>query len=478
MLFNSLDFLIFFTLVVVVYFAMPHRFRWLFLLAASYYFYMCWKVEYIVLILIATTIDYIAGHFVGPGKPFRKLILAVSLGTNLGILFCFKYLNFVSGELRALFDQFNVFAGFPVYHLILPVGISFYTFQSMSYTIDVFRGQKEPEKHFGIYAVYVAFFPQLVAGPIERSTSLMPQFRIPKQFDYDRFCSGLQLMLWGFFKKLVIADRLAMYVDTVYSNPGAFKSAPLILATYFFAFQIFCDFSAYSDIAIGAARILGFDLMKNFNQPYFARSIREFWQRWHISLTTWFRDYLYIPLGGNRVVKWRWQTNIMIVFVLSGIWHGANWTFLIWGVLHGGYLLVSLWTRGLRDRVVHVTRLDRVPYLHKMLQRVFIFHIVLIAWVFFRARNLFEAIVVFKGMVSGVPSIFHINVALGKYELLIAFIALACLEFVHFLQHRYGVSNVLNRMPVALRWGCYYATILAILMFGQFNLTEFIYFQF
>lgn len=249
--------------------------------------------------------------------------------------------------------------------MLLPVGISFYTFQSLSYSIDVYRGEKEPERNFGKFALYVAFFPQLVAGPIERSTNLLPQFDRRISFDYDRFVSGLRLMLWGFFKKIVIADRLAIYVNEVYNSPAEFQGLTLILATYFFAFQIYCDFSGYSDIAIGAARIMGYDLMINFRQPYFSQSIAEFWKRWHISLSTWFKDYLYIPLGGNRVAKNRWYFNLMAVFLISGLWHGANWTFVLWGFLHGFYLVFSIWTQNIRDTISHAFRVDRFPALQR-----------------------------------------------------------------------------------------------------------------
>ncbi|MCE7945771.1 MAG: MBOAT family protein, partial [Chlorobi bacterium CHB1] len=312
MLFHSLEFIIFFPVVVAIYFLAPLRFRQFFLLLASYYFYMCWKAEYAVLILLSTGIDYVAA----------------------------LHMHKTSG-------RGNIFYEFPLFDILLPVGISFYTFQTLSYTIDVYRSEKTPERNFIKFALYVTFFPQLVAGPIERSTRLLPQFDHEHKFDANRVVSGLRLMLWGFFKKLVIADRLALYVNEVYNNPADYTGLPVIIATYFFAFQIYCDFSAYSDIAIGAARVLGFDLMKNFRQPYLAQSIGEFWKRWHISLSTWFRDYLYIPLGGNRVSRLRWYVNLMAVFLISGLWHGANWTFVVWGALHGSYFVLSLLTQKL-----------------------------------------------------------------------------------------------------------------------------------
>ena len=307
MLFNSLQFLAFFPVVVAVYFAMPKRLRWAFLLAASYYFYMCWKPEYVLLIWASTAVDYIAGLQMSKAinKSSRRAWLALSLSTNLGILFSFKYWNFFSENVRDLLGRMDVTAGIPEFDLLLPVGISFYTFQTLSYSVDVYRGRLEPERHLGRFALYVAFFPQLVAGPIERASRLLPQFWQDIDFDYDRMGSGLRQMTWGMFKKVVVADRLAIYVDSVYSDPSAHQGLPVVAATYFFAFQIYCDFSGYSDIAIGAARVLGFDLMENFKRPYFARSVSDFWRRWHISLSTWFRDYVYIPLGGSRTTPSR-----------------------------------------------------------------------------------------------------------------------------------------------------------------------------
>ena len=282
---------------------------------------MSWKAEYLILIIISTIIDYFAAIQMSKQtvSSKRKLYLLLSLFVNLGLLFGFKYFNFFSDSLCTIFDQFNIFYNVPTFKVLLPVGISFYTFQTLSYTIDVYRKKREPEKHLGIFALYVAFFPQLVAGPIERSTRLLPQLVEKYNFNYDRVTDGLKLMLWGFFKKVVIADRIAVIVNQVYSNPNEAAGIPLLIGTYLFAFQIYCDFSGYSDIAIGAAKVFGIDLMQNFRRPYFAKSIREFWQRWHISLSTWFRDYLYRPLGGNHTSRWRWYYNIMIVFLISGL---------------------------------------------------------------------------------------------------------------------------------------------------------------
>ena len=338
MLFNSFEFLIFFVIFFVIYFAVPHKYRWAFVLVASYYFYMSWNVGYVFLILGSTTLDYLISKKMAglPNKAQRKKYLIVSIIFNLGLLFIFKYFNFFG----SLISQIIVILGWnyqvPFVDLPLPVGISFYTFQTMSYTIDVYRGKTKAESHFGIFALFVSFFPQLVAGPIERPSRLIPQFYKKIDFDYKRVTSGLKLMTWGLFKKIVIADRLAYYVNTVYSDPSSFDSFALIVATYFFAFQIYCDFSGYSDIAIGVARVFGFELMENFRQPYFSQSISEFWGRWHISLSTWFKDYLYIPLGGNRVAKPRWLLNLLIVFVVSWALAWCKWNLHCLG---GGFMV-------------------------------------------------------------------------------------------------------------------------------------------
>ncbi|MGE0267487.1 MAG: MBOAT family protein [Candidatus Omnitrophota bacterium] len=331
MLFNSFEFLLFFPVVAFVYFVLPFRFRWPWLLLSSYYFYMCWKPEYVVLIILSTLIDYYIGLSMAEAKnrTHAKHLLTLSIICNLGVLFAFKYYNFFNASFRELFSHFNIFYNVPSFKVLLPVGISFYTFQSLSYTIDVYSGKRPAEKHLGLFALYIAFFPQLVAGPIERSTHLLPQLYKKNHVDYQRVTDGLKLILWGLFKKIVIADRLAYFVNYVYNNPAGGHGYYILIATYFFAFQIYCDFSGYSDIAIGSAQVMGYELMENFKRPYLAQSIPEFWKRWHISLSTWFKEYLYFPLGGNRVPVLLWARNILVVFLLSGIWHGANWTFFV-----------------------------------------------------------------------------------------------------------------------------------------------------
>lgn len=479
MLFNSIQFLIFFPVVVAAYFALNPRYRWLLLLGASYYFYMSWKAEYIILIIISTMIDYYAGLHMGKaaGKTGRKKYLLLSIVSNLGILFGFKYFNFFNESARTLFNQFNIFYNVPAFEMLLPVGISFYTFQTLSYSIDVYRGDKEPETHLGIFALYVSFFPQLVAGPIERATTFLPQFYRVHQFDYQRVTDGLKLMAWGFFKKLVIADRVAVVVNTVYNNPTEYSGIPLLIATYFFAFQIYCDFSGYSDIAIGAARVMGFDLMENFKQPYFSKSVAEFWRRWHISLSTWFRDYLYIPLGGNRVGPWHWYGNLLIVFLVSGLWHGANWTFVIWGALHGFYILCSIWLAGLRAKVGGVLGNGPFGRLQKHIQVLGTFHLVTFAWIFFRANSVQDAFYIVSRLFDfRLQTSFDIG--LGISDLIIAVIAIWLMEFVHLIQREGSVRQIVAARPIWVRWPVYYALVLIILMFGKFGVKEFIYFQF
>ena len=337
MLFNSFAFAVFLPIVFILYWVLPHKARWILILAASYYFYMSWNAKYIFLILFTTIISYVAAILLEKTENLRtkKGILVGTAVICLGVLFFFKYFNFVSESVTAVFRLFAIQMNPVLLNLLLPVGISFYTFQTLSYVIDVYKGDVKVEHHFGYYATFISFFPQLVAGPIERTNNLLPQIKTEHKFNYDQATYGLKLMVWGYFKKIVIADTLSQFVSKVYDAPQGFSGFALILATVFFTLQIYCDFSGYSDIAIGTAKLLGINLMTNFKSPYFSQSIKEFWSRWHISLSTWFRDYVYIPLGGSRVGKIRHAVNLLITFLISGLWHGANWTFVIWGGIHG-----------------------------------------------------------------------------------------------------------------------------------------------
>ena len=486
MLFNSIQFLFFFAIVMVLYFAIPYRFRWFLLLAASYYFYMTIKPGFIAFILLSTFITYYAGLQMGKkeSKSERKKFLLLGLVLNLGLLFLLKYYNFFGNSLSFLLTRFQIGYHIPALNLLLPVGISFYIFKSVSYSIDVYRGDQPPEKHLGHFALYVAFFPQLLAGPIERATRFLPQVREKFDFDYLRVAKGFRRMLWGLFQKMVIADNLAPLVDSVYNNPTHYQGTSLVLATVFFAFQIYCDFSGYSDIAIGAAQVLGYRTMENFNRPYFSSSVPEFWRRWHISLSTWLRDYLYMPMGGNRVPIPRWYFNLFIVMLICGFWHGANWTFLIWGGLHGLYLALSAFTQRMRRKFYEVIGLERVPRLHRYLKVAVTFSLISFAWIFFRANNVTDAFYVVSHLPIGWKSVLHIQglketpfLAL-KFELIIAMFSMALLILVHWMERRGPIVENLSRRPVWLRWSVYYSIVLSILLFGNIGVKQFIYFQF
>lgn len=478
MSFISPEYVLFFCLVLPAFFLTAHRWRWLLLLTVSYFFYAYGNIQYLPLIIFSTVVDYIAArmiHRYDEHERWRRVWLALSVCVNLGVLFYFKYFNFFSEAGATAFGYTAV-----THDFVLPIGISFYTFQSMSYTIDVFRRRLQPETHFGTMATYVAFFPQLVAGPIERATNLLPQFRKVQSFNPDRAVAGLQQILWGFFKKVVIADRVAIYVNAVYNDVEQHTGATLILATVFFAIQIYCDFSGYSDIAIGTARIMGFDLMENFRQPYFSQSVREFWGRWHISLSTWFRDYLYIPLGGSRVALGRNLLNLMIVFVVSGLWHGAGWTFIIWGALHG---LAVAGLALLRHFKINLLPGHNLPM--TMLRVVLTLAFVCFAWIFFRANSLADAQYIVAHLLLLDPSVdlmapFADGLLGAQTEFWLSLALIAFLFVVDALDARWRLPVVLARIPLPLRWATYYALAGAVLFTGLYGVGSqpFIYFQF
>jgi len=446
---------------------------------------MSWKAEYVILIMFSTLVDYTAGIQIYKAKTPRrkKIFLGMSLLVNLGMLFFFKYFNFFSSSFQQVLHAFSIPFSPLTLKVLLPIGISFYTFQSLGYIFDVYRSKIKPERHLGIFAVFVSFFPQLVSGPIGRAGDLLPQFVKKQRFDSKRLADGLNLMLWGFFQKVVIADNLAIVVNAVYNNLGNFTGIPLMLATIFFAFQIFCDFAGYSNIAIGAAKIMGIDLMINFRRPYLAVSIADFWRRWHISLCSWFRDYLYIPLGGSRVSVPRWYGNLMIVFLISGLWHGAKWTFVIWGALNGFYLVFEAATARLRKAAAQRSGLDKFPKLYKTLQIGTTFTLVSFGWIFFRASSLSDAIYVITHFFSNISfNIFNnpnYDIGIGWAGLLVLLLSLAVMESVHFLQERgMGARNFFLARPLAIRWSAYLAVIVLILLLGSFGKSTFIYFQF
>ena len=490
MLFNSLHFLVFFPLVVGLYFSLPPRWRNPLLLIASYYFYMSWRPEYALLLLATTLIDYYSGYRMSqrPAKAQRRPYLWLSLASNLGTLFVFKYFNFFRDSALQLAQALHLpTAAVPTVSLLLPVGVSFYTFQSVGYIIDVYQGKLAGERNFGRFALFVAFFPQLVAGPIERGGHMLPQFRRTHSFDYARVVSGLRLMAWGLFKKVVVADRLALLVNPIFNNPRQHPEGPLLLlATLAFTFQIYGDFSGYTDMARGAARILGFDFNLNFRQPYFSASVPEFWRRWHISLSGWFRDYLYIPLGGSRVRPARAYFNLFVVFLVSGLWHGANWTFVVWGALHGAYLVLSTWARPWRERLAQATGLAAQPKLRRGLGTLFTFALVAYAWIFFRANNLADALYITRQLPQGWSNLsgHEIGQLLLEFsqhyrpELPAAVLGIGLMMSVEYFGIHRSLQAWWSQRTVVLRWSGYVALTLLIVYLGIFNNTQFIYFQF
>lgn len=493
MLFNSLHFLVFFPVVTALYFLVPHRARWALLLAASCYFYMVFRPVYVLILAFTIGVDYFSAILIerSEGRRRRAWLLA-SIFANVGVLAVFKYYNFLNESLRGLLDAAGLALPVPpLLSILLPVGLSFHVFQSLSYTIEVYRGNQRAERHAGIFSLYVMFYPQLVAGPIERPQNLLHQFRERHAFDYARVVAGLQLMLWGFFKKVVIADRLAPFVNAVYDDPHSYHGVSLVVATVFFAFQIYCDFSGYSDIALGSAQVMGFRLMKNFDRPYFSQSVAEFWKRWHISLSTWFKDYLYVSLGGNRVARPRWFFNLFFTFLVSGLWHGANWTYVVWGAINGAYLVLEILLGEAAARAgIKAPEGGFWYWPVRAARTAATFACVCFAWVFFRANNLADARHIVTHMFDGLGTLARdvrglafvkMNILMGrdKWEFVIALLALAVLFTVHVAQRRGSAREFLARRSAGLRWGLTYAVVIAILFFGAFNeAQQFIYFQF
>lgn len=476
MLFNSFEFLIFFVVVTTLYYLLPHKWRWLHLLIASCVFYMAFIPVYILILFFTIIIDYIAGIMIenAAGRR-RKAFLTMSIIANVGVLAVFKYYNFFVGNVNELLQSWHITTHpLPLLNILLPIGLSFHTFQAMSYTIEVYRGKHKAERHFGIYSLYVMFYPQLVAGPIERPQNMLEQFHEKHYFNADNISNGLKLMLWGFFMKVVVADRLALYVNAVYNNPGEHNGTSLALATLFFTIQIYCDFAGYSLIAIGSAQTMGFKLMTNFNRPYFSRSISEFWSRWHISLSSWFRDYLYIPLGGNRLGVPRWYFNLFFVFLVSGLWHGANWTFLIWGALNGFYLIFAIITKDARSALTKAIGLDRLPVLNHFLQIATTIVLCAFAWIFFRANTVADAFQVIRKIFAEQGSLFKDNDVFIYSFLGVSLLFLAEVK-KEYLKDRLPVFSHRN---IFARYFFYIALVAAIILMGVFDGGQFIYFQF
>jgi alginate O-acetyltransferase complex protein AlgI len=472
-LFNSFDFVIFYVVVTALFFALPHRFRWLLLLTASCIFYMFFIPIYILILLITIVIDYYAGLWIEDTDDQKKkrMLLTMSIVSVTAMLFVFKYFNFFNANFAAMAETLGLNYPIGALRIILPIGLSFHTFQSLSYVIEVYRGKQKAERHFGIYALYVMYFPQLVAGPIERPQNVLHQFHEEQRFDVKRLRDGLTLALFGLFKKVVVADALSIYVDAIYGNATHHTGASLLLATLFFAFQIYCDFSGYSDIARGVSRVYGVELMKNFDTPYFSISIAEFWSRWHISLSTWFRDYVYIPLGGNRVSLPRNLANLFFVFMLSGFWHGANWTFIVWGALHGAYLISGrLWT-ALRENM-GMTPPHRASLPRKLLAWAWTMALVVVAWVFFRAENVQSGFYIVRHMLVPRGPVFSDPV------LLQGALGIAVIAALEYVQNRVRFFDELERFSLPVRFGYSLALLFGIVLFGIEQGSQFIYFQF
>ncbi len=498
MLFNSLQFLIFLPIVVLVYYILPKKIRYIWLLVTSYYFYMCWNAKYAILILFSTIVTYLTGILLEKCKKspmdeakrirYKKLCVAGSMIINLAILFFFKYFNFAFYNLQQLFAHFHIVLNQPKFDVALPVGISFYTFQALGYTIDVYRDDIYAEKNFFRYALFVSFFPQLVAGPIERSKNLLHQLAKPNKVTFKDMRQGVLIMLWGYFLKVVLSDRISIFVDYVYGNYETKPGAYLIVATLLFAIQIYCDFAGYSIIAIGVAKMFGVNLMENFNAPYLSQSVAEFWRRWHISLSSWFRDYLYIPLGGNRKGKLRKYINIMITFGVSGLWHGASWSFVAWGLLNGLYQVIGALMAPVRDKVVKIFGFHRENFSHKLFKRAVTFILVDFAWIFFRADTFRQGLRIVKSMftvynpwilVDG--SLYRCGVERHGFTLML--ICIGIFIIADILKYRgVKVSEEIEKQDFWFRWLVYIGAIMGILVFGvwgsDYDVAGFIYFQF
>lgn len=483
--FNSLQYVLFLPVTVALYFILPKKIKNPMLLIASYFFYMCWEPVYALLMLFSTAATYLCSILIDKkalGK--RKLWLVLCLAVNLAILFFFKYYNFTADSFTSLFGLLGSEATVPTLNILLPVGISFYTFQALGYTMDVYRGDIPCEKNFIDYALFVSFFPQLVAGPIERTGNIVPQLKAEHKFSFSNLRDGTTLILWGLMKKMVIADNLAVIVNNGYNNPKEYTGMQLAFATVCFAFQIYCDFSAYSDIARGSAKLMGIELCRNFNCPYIADSIKDFWRRWHISLSTWFKDYLYFPLGGSRVKKGRHILNVLIVFLVSGVWHGAAFTYIIWGALHGLYQAVGILLTPLREKVIYRIIPKNNPFM-KAVKIIGTFALVCFAWILFRANSLSDAVYITEKIISipfdGILPLAFGAMGLSRKTLAAVGICTAILYTVDVINLKKPLAQLLGK-TVFLKYAVFFLLIICIFVFGYygegFDPQAFVYFQF
>jgi len=482
MLFNSLDFAIFLPIVFALYWLLPReqvKLQNVLLLAASYFFYACWDFKFLFLLIFSTILDYISGIMMAEAgsRRIKKMWFWASIGINLGFLGVFKYYNFFADSFAASLSAIGIEASISTLSLILPVGISFYTFHGLSYVIDIYHDKIKPERNIVNYSLFVSFFPLLVAGPIERATHLLPQIQRQRNFNYGKAIDGLRQILWGLFKKVVIADNCAEFANVIFNNSEDYSGSTLIVGALFFTVQIYCDFSGYSDIALGVARLFGVELLRNFAFPYFSRDIAEFWRRWHISLTTWFRDYLYIPLGGSRGGTWMKVRNTFIIFLVSGFWHGANWTFIVWGALNAFYFLPLLLSNKNRNNIEIVAKNKLLPSFAELRGIALTFTLTTMAWIFFRAENLPHALSYYSGIFSA--SLFSMPDFPGDGRALVVILLAILFFIVEWLgrESRYAIENIGYCFNRPMRYAVYYAIAFTVVYFGGKE-QEFIYFQF
>ena len=476
MLFNSIGFIIFLPIVFTLYWSFKDsKYKNIILLIASYYFYACWNWKFLFLLIFSTALDYYTGIKISESKEVKskQFWLTLSILINVGFLGFFKYYNFFVSSFVEAISHIGIHINTWTLKVILPVGISFYTFHGLSYVIDIYRGKVKPVRNFVDYSVFVSFFPLLVAGPIERATHLLPQIQSKRTFNFNNAADGLRQMLWGFFKKIVIADQCASYTTAIFNNQHAYSGSDLLMGALFFSFQIYCDFSGYSDIALGTARLFGLELLRNFAFPYFSRDVAEFWRRWHISLSSWFRDYLYIPLGGSKGSTWNKIRNVLIVFVVSGFWHGANWTFIFWGLLNAIFIMPSIIFKTNRNNLDIVAEDRNFPSLKELISMGITFSLIAFAWIFFRSQNLTDAF----GYVSHIFSRSLFTIPTMKPRILITLIFLfLIIEWIGRRQ-QYALANFELKSPKIFRWTVYYGIVLLIFYFAGSE-QPFIYFQF
>lgn len=483
MLYNTFEFLISFLVVAIIYYIIPKKLQWIYLLLVSYGYYFTFSVKHSAILLFSTVITYLIARIMEKCKrpKVKKLLIISCVLLNVGLLGVFKYFSWLLETINSIFYNDNVVAS-SLLTIAVPVGISFYTFKAVSYIVDVYKQKICAEKNFGKYALYVSFFPQIVSGPIERAANFLPQLERGYCFDYNKVKNGFLLFLWGLFKKIVIADRLAILVNQVFNNVSQYSAPDYCLAILFFTLQIYFDFAGYSDMAIGCINILGMDSVRNFDRPYFSKSIAEFWRRWHISLSTWFRDYLYIPLGGNRVTQFRWAINIMVVFLISGLWHGANWTFVIWGALHGVYQIIGKLTKGIKVKILSKIGVQKDGWLYQWGAMLVTFLLVAYAWMFFRANSLQDAYIITRDIFLWKNGGFNIlNLGMQRQDVIFSFGIIIFFFLVEALQSKVVLRSVLQKQILPVRWAVYLLIIFTCIMFGIYgdlSTSSFVYFQF